>query len=270
MPNDFTPNQPYNAQKPSDDSSQSSAMAFVLRRLLMDALDCGLPAKVVAYDRESNMATIQPLIQRVSVTGEVHNRGQIYDVQCLSLGGGGFHISFPLVKGDLGWIIALDRDIDLFKQTLEDSVPNTSRNHTFADCWFVPDAMRKYVINEEDADAMVIQSVNGFCRIAVAPDQIRVSVGGTKIVATDSAVTVDAGSATVTAPEGTTFNSNVQINGTLDVSETVTSGGNMSSGGDLSASGKLTAGGGGSIGGISVEGHTHTDAEGRDTSGPNA
>jgi hypothetical protein len=121
----------------------------------------------------------------------------------MSLGGGGFHVSFPLKAGDLGWILASDRDISLFKQSLLSSAPNTGRLHSFEDGWFIPDVFRKYTINPDnvESDQMVIQSVDGETCVAIGPKSIN-----------------------ITAPNGMFINAESSIQGSLDVSGNVTVG----------------------------------------------
>lgn len=149
-----------------------------------------LPAEIVQYDRESNLATVRPMIMFVDVSGNGIRRNQVVGIPVLSLGAGGFHISFPIKEGDLGWIYASDRDISQFKQSLSSTKPSTGRNHKFADGMFIPDMFRKYVINQEDADAMVIQSVDSATRISIRGDNIKITA--------PSNVTVDTPLATFT------------------------------------------------------------------------
>src|SRR5271165_4830582 len=77
-----------------------------------------LPAQVISFDRTTNIASVQPMIMKVDTSGNNITPNQIALVPVLSLGGGGFHISFPLVEGSLGWIYAADRDMALFQQSL--------------------------------------------------------------------------------------------------------------------------------------------------------
>jgi hypothetical protein len=134
-----------------------------------------LPAQVISFDRTNNWATVQPMIMVVNMDDTQRKRNQIARVPTFSLGGGGFHISFPLKQGDLGWIIASDRDLSLFKQNLTMQPPNTGRIHDFSDSWFIPDVFRKYTINAEDATYMVIESTDGATRISIRPDNIKIT-----------------------------------------------------------------------------------------------
>ncbi|MGQ4806668.1 hypothetical protein ACUBIR_26045, partial [Escherichia coli] len=93
---------------------------------------------------------------------------------------------------------ASDRDLGIFRATLQQSKPNTGRCHRFEDGMFIPDVFRKYVINGEDTNAMVIQSVDGATRVSIRPDNIKM---------TASLVTIDAPTAH--------FTGNVTVDKTL-------------------------------------------------------
>lgn len=182
---------------PADAGTLAGVMGYAIRKALMNVEDM-LPAKVIAYDRAKNLAQVQPLIAVLTTDGKTVSRAQVAEVPVLALGGGGYVVNFPLKPGDLGWIKANDRDISLYMQGLKEARPNTLRLHSFADAMFVPDIVRGYSIAGEDADAMVIQKLDGSVRIAVHGDKLKI---------TAPSVIVDTPTAT--------FTGNVQVNGTL-------------------------------------------------------
>ncbi len=148
----------------------------LFRAKFLQSTDDMLPAKVIAYDRATNRAQIQPLIVMVNTLNEQINRAQIASVPVLQIGGGGFVMSFPIKTGDLGWIKANDRDISFFLKTYANSAPNTQRKHSFSDAVFIPDSFMKDVtINEEDDDNLVIQSLDGSVRIALWDNQVKIT-----------------------------------------------------------------------------------------------
>ncbi len=94
-------------------------------------------------------------------------------------------ISFPLQAGDLGWIKANDRDISLFLQHLRNSAPNTARLHSFEDSMFFPDSMfRSVTIDPEDADNVVLQSLDGTQRVSIWPDKVKITATAIELVST--------------------------------------------------------------------------------------
>ena len=204
-----------------------------------------VPAKVVSYDRASNTATVQPMLMLVDMNENTRSRGQISELPVFSFGGGGFHINFPLKPGDLGWMIAADRDISLFMKNLEEARPTTLRRHKFNDGWFIPDVFRKYTIDGADTNAMVIQSTDGKTRISISDGKVDITAPT---------------SVTVTTPIAT-FSKDVHIKGNVLIDQNLNVTGLMQVYGGFNA----TAGGNQvctlpqstTIGGIVVYGHGH-------------
>lgn len=160
------------SKDPADDGTLGGALRSVMRKM-MQGVDSMLPAKVLAYDRANNVATVQPLIAVLTTSGERVTRAQVARVPVLALGGGGFVINFPLKAGDLGWIEASDRDISLYMQSFGESQPNTLRMHSFEDGRFIPDMMKAFDLGDVADDAMTIQSADGAVRIEISPAKLK-------------------------------------------------------------------------------------------------
>ena len=175
---------------PADSRTLSGAVANAIRDEMMNMHNM-LPAQVIAYDRASNRASVQPLINMVDTANQTIVRNQVVSVPVLQLGAGGFFLSFPVNSGDLGWIKANDRDISLFKQSYTQSPPNTQRIHDFADSMFIPDCMfNGTTIAGANAGNAVLQSTDGTTCIAL---------GGGKITITaPTSVTIDTPLLTIT------------------------------------------------------------------------
>lgn len=182
------------SKNPADRGSLAGVVSSILDKRLQNTDNC-LPAKVISYDRDKNVATVQPLIAVLTTMGGTVSRALVASVPVLALGGGGYVLNFPLKKGDLGWIEASDRDISLFMQSMKEARPNTLRKHSFEDAKFVPDIFRQYSIQGEDAGNMVIQTLDGSVRLAIWPDRVKTTAGETW-----AEVNAD-GSITATAPE---------------------------------------------------------------------
>lgn len=172
------------SRNPANNSKMAGVMDTILQKFLQ-GVDDMLPAEVISYNARSNRATVKPLIAMVDMQNQVVERAQIASVPVIKLGGGGFVLSFPLKRGNLGWIKASDRDISLFKASLTGARPNTQRKHNFSDGVFIPDTMLKgFTIADEDLDNAVLQNLDGTVKIAlwtnflkiIAP---RVGIGGT-------------------------------------------------------------------------------------------
>lgn len=232
------------AQTGSRQEGLPGLMAAALSRFAIDD-DNLIPARVVAFDRVKNLVTVQPQIMWIGMDDSAQSRHRIANIPCLSIGGGGFHISFPLKQGDLGWIFAGDRDISLFKQTLNESKPNTHRIHKFQDGLFIPDVWRQYALAADADGAMVIQSTDAVTRITIAADHINI----------DSPVSVN-----ITTPV-TNINGNMHVTGdvqldsklNVDAMTTLNGGFSASAGAALPCELPPTT----TVAGKQVDGHDH-------------
>ncbi|WP_374446225.1 Gp138 family membrane-puncturing spike protein [Providencia sp.] len=207
-------NQP-NSDIASEGSLAGQFMA-AFRNMLMN-IDDMLPATVVSYDDKTNRAEIKPLVMMVSTEGQKIGRAAVQNIPVFRFGGGGFFIRMPIKPGDFGWLKANDRDISLVFQRggLEDE-PNTARLHTFSDAMFYPDTLKGWLIDGKNADALVIQSMDG---------SVCLSLHENKAV-------LDAPKFISNAPENE-FNGNVIINGNHAVN-----GNSESNGGTMKHNGK--------------------------------
>lgn len=165
---------------PADEDSLTGVFRSVLQKFLQGTDDM-LPAIVIAYDRTTNRATVQPQIMMGTTSGEKVARAQIASVPVLNIGGGGFVLSFPIKPGDLGWIKASDRDISLYLQQGpgQEEWPNTKRLHSFQDGLFIPDVLKTFTVDGEDAERVVLQTTDAMTRIAIAPGLVKITTPGT-------------------------------------------------------------------------------------------
>lgn len=176
---------------PADEDNLAGVLRAVMGKFLQGVDDC-LPAVVIAYDRASNRATVQPQIMMGATDGQKVSRAQIASVPVLNIGGGGFVLSFPIKPGDLGWIKASDRDVSLFFQgDHQEEWPNTKRMHSFQDGLFIPDVMRQWTLAGEDAECAVLQSTDGTTRISVGAGRVKITAPLVEIDAPNSHFTGD-------------------------------------------------------------------------------
>lgn len=193
---------------PANDDSLLGALNTVLRKFLQN-VDNALPARIVSYDRDANRAVVQPMVAMLTTDGATVPRAQIQGVPVLLLGGGGHMLSFNLKPGDMGWIHASDRDISLFMQSFTNAKPNTIRFHSFEDSLFIPDAMRDFTINGEDAENVVLQTLDGKYRVTIWDDRV-------KITADDTTVEMKTGTVEIKAPVSITAQApNIFLNGNV-------------------------------------------------------
>lgn len=185
--------------KPSIDPADEGDLLGSLRHILgkeLQNLDGMLPAKVIAYDRAKNRATVQPLVMLLTTSNTTVARATLASVPVYQIGGGGFILNFNLKAGDLGWIKASDRDISLFLQSYAASAPNTIRKHSFSDAVFYPDVMKGYTIAGEDAENAVLQNLDGSVKLALAASKMTLKVGGVSLEVSGGGVTITGGTIT--------------------------------------------------------------------------
>lgn len=188
MSQQSTGNQP--SQNPADLGTFQGLFRAVLRKFLQ-GVDDMLPARVISYDREKNIAQVQPLVAMLTTNNEIVSRARVASVPVFQIGGGNFLLNFNILPGDLGWIKANDRDISLFLQSFNEQAPNTARQHSFQDAVFFPHIMTGYDIDSADSQNCVLQNLDGSVKISLGADKI-----------------------TIKAPHVVIESNDVQINGT--------------------------------------------------------
>lgn len=230
-----------------------------LREFGLD-LENNIPVVVESYDRNENVLIAFPAIN-VPITDGSYMQRDVIKVSCALMFGGNMIMSFPIKKGDTGWIIGGDRDTSLFKQNLQITNPNTLRLHKFQFGFFIPDKVKGYTISEEDADAVVIQSLDGSTKISAQPGKVKivatdVEVDCTNLTGTCSSATLDASTSVVVTVPTMTVNGNLLVSGSISAG--TGGGGSISmSGGTIVADGDVQTKGGA----LSVNGHVHTGVQ---------
>lgn len=158
---------------PINNQDLEGLIRFGFKKML-EKVDGVLPAKVVKYDRANNRVQVQVLINSVGTSGEQVAGKNIASIPVFLFGGGGFFVSFPLNTGDLGWVVACDRDISIFLQKYSASGTAVDTLKDFGGSFFLPDIMTNYTISEEDASNAVIQNIDGSVKISLSNNSINI------------------------------------------------------------------------------------------------
>jgi hypothetical protein len=189
-------------QKPNSDQASEGSLAGGLKDALnkwLMGVDDMLPARVISYDDTTNRAVIQPIVMIGATDGSKLSRAQVANVPVYRFGGGGFFIRFPIKKGDLGWLKANDRDISLIMQSGGgEEWPNTRRLHSFSDAMFFPDTFKQWVIGGANADALVIQTLDGSVCLSLHAGKFRIESPMGEII-TSGALSIEAGDVSIQA-----------------------------------------------------------------------
>jgi hypothetical protein len=162
-----------NSRNPANSGSLTGTLREILSKFLSDVDDM-LPARVVAYDRDTNRAQVKPLIGLLLTDETVVDRATLASVPVFNIGSGSALLHFNIRPNDLGWIKANDRDISLYLDSLKESQPNTLRKHDFADSIFIPDHVREFNITDEDA-LVSLQNTEGSQKVEIFDDKIVVT-----------------------------------------------------------------------------------------------
>lgn len=182
---------------PSNTEDLTGAFKHIFNKMLQ-RVDGMIPARIIAFDRATNRASVQPLIKMLTTGGFVVSRAPLASVPVMQFGGGGFVMNYPFNQGDLGWIKANDRDISLFLQSYNEAQPNTIRIHNFSDGVFIPDVMKGWTIASEDSINAVIQNLSG---------TVKISLGANKVTITAPTIVNNCGVFEVNATSSFTVNS---------------------------------------------------------------
>lgn len=159
---------------PADNGSFTGVLNTVLRKMMQNTDDM-LPARIVAYDRASNRAQVQPMVMLLTTAKQKVKRAQIASVPVIQIGGGGFMLNFNLQAGDMGYIKANDRDISVFLQSMAEDVPHTARMKSFEDGVFIPAIMDGFSIAGEDESNAVFQNLDGSVRVALWSNKVKIT-----------------------------------------------------------------------------------------------
>ena len=160
---------------PADNGTLAGAVTFSFQKMLQN-VNGMLPAQVMSYDRSTNRAKVQLLINIVGTDGIQYPRPQLAAIPVFVFGGGGFRLSFPLKSGDQGWVIANDRDISNFLNSYKQTSPNTARIKNFSDGVFFPDVMKGLdTISGGDANNAVLSNSSGTVTISISETGVTIT-----------------------------------------------------------------------------------------------
>jgi hypothetical protein len=226
---------------PANNGTLAGVLQFALKKFQQNTNGM-LPAQVIAYDRTKNRVQVKLLIAMITTSGAQVSRSQLASLPVLSLGGGGYTLNFPLVAGNLGWVMANDRDISIFLQSYAESPPNTNRMFDFADGLFIPDVMTGYTIAEEDAERCVLQNLDGSVKVTLGVDPIThmglITLKAPEVVI-DSNVTVT-GALTAEAGISVSGGGGFAVIGDMMLTGSFNQTGDMLVDGNISATGSIT------------------------------
>jgi len=191
-----------------------------------------LPGVVVSFDPDAVTAVVQPTIQGVVTKSDGSAGGvnlpQLLDVPVVFPRGGGVTLTFPVAAGDECLVHFSARCIDGWWQSGGVQLPMDTRMHDLSDAFCVvgPQSQVKKITGISTATAQ-LRTDDGAAFVELNPathavnvtttGSIHATAGGNLAADVTGAATVNAASATVTAPNIALVGA-VAITGTLSVS----------------------------------------------------
>lgn len=126
---------------PSDSTSESNVLNFVIRNLLAK-VRTSLPVMVKGVTNSGGVSpigyvNIQPLVSMLDGEGNVFEHGIIYNVPYMRIQGGNNAIIIDPKIGDIGIASFCDRDISTVKSTSNTAPPASKRKHDFSDAIYL-------------------------------------------------------------------------------------------------------------------------------------
>lgn len=202
---------------------QNRDMFFqTLRNRILEKICVTMPAQIISYDRDTHKAMIQPMLN-YNVRGHGAKVCTPFTVEILRLMAGGFLIDFPIVEGDTGWLIAVDRDCFQVKAISKPSLPTNPEVNTYTTGFWIPDQwgseekLKIPNIDEYDKDRLVIQTRDGTQKISIGNKDIRISATNVSVSATENATIMTTGSTNVVAQSVNINSPQVSTTGSLSV-----------------------------------------------------
>lgn len=194
----------------ADILSETGQLEF-FQKILFMKMEKVAPAQIISYDRDKNRATVQILNYSITSTGDKIARKPLNDIPVQVFGGGEFCLSFPIKQGDIGFLIASDSDISVWKKLLQLFAPATYQKHRYKDGIFFPLILNGFTFSADENNAVLLTSTDGNTKISLKPDYITISAKNTVINTTISEI--NATTATITAQS--TINGNLTVNGNI-------------------------------------------------------
>ncbi len=206
-------------------------------------INTALPCKVIEFDKDTQLATVQILIDKIDSSGDEVvdiEIPQIAEIPVIQPFSGSICITMPIEPDDTGLLVFNQRNIDTFVVEGTQAVPFDNRMHDIQDCVLIMGLThQKRVIPEYDDDGMAIRSEDNSTHIQLKQDgTININSGSTTVkIEKDGDVTIETGKIALTG--------DIEMTGNLAVTGKITATDNIESDLDVKA------------GAISLLTHTH-------------
>lgn len=134
-------------------------------------LHTALPAIILEFDTETQLAKVQPAIKLLLTTGEIE-LPILADVPVTFARAGGFSITFPVKKGDECLLLFAEKSIDRWKKDGHGHQATQVRNHDITDAIAILGLYcQKNTINNFSNEDLEIKADDNSCAIKVKADK---------------------------------------------------------------------------------------------------
>ena len=172
------------SNNPGEELSLTGVLDFFQKQLFIK-LEKVAPAQIISYDAQTNRAVVQVLNYSVTTSGEKIQRKPLEDIPVSVFGGSLFGLRFPIKTGDLGFIIAADCNISVFKKVLQLFTPASYQRHKYKDGVFFPLIINGFTVAKEDEEAVILTSIDGATSIKLTSTEITLASPSVVANATD-------------------------------------------------------------------------------------
>ncbi|NIQ92443.1 MAG: hypothetical protein GWN93_27060 [Deltaproteobacteria bacterium] len=121
-----------------------------------------LPAKIISYDKDKQLAVVQPLVKKKYNDGSVVSMPQIFNVPVAHPRAGSAYIHMPIKKDHNVLLVFADRSLDKWLSTGGDVDPDDVRTHHVSDAIAYPGL---YPFSEaediDNGDDIIVKNKNG-------------------------------------------------------------------------------------------------------------
>lgn len=196
-------------------------------------LHTAMPGIIEKFDPVQQLATVQPAIKRIFKTSDSEEQfltpvalPLLINVPVVFPSGGGYHLTFPVQKGDECLLVFCERAIDVWHERGQVQEPNARRFHSLSDATcFVGLSSIPNKIPNFDATNAQLRNNDGSVSISLTP--LGIVINGNVIIngtATVTGTMAMQGGATV---DGSMENDGVDIGATHTHTQGNDSGGNI-------------------------------------------
>jgi len=208
---------------PSRDPASSGTLTGLLKHVFLknfSRIDTILPAVVVSFEAGNpSYVQVQPAIDYILTNNETKSRAPLVRVPVARIGSSAIALDFKIEPGDVGLLLACDRDISNFLKNGKQSTPANFVIKNFSNSFFLPIALLGVDFSGEGA---VLQTPGAETGIMLSSSEVLIKTSDTTVTLTQGSINISSsGEIKITTSD------RVLVEGDLAVSQNITAGGSI-------------------------------------------